>query len=79
MVFFSVRNKFSIPPPVELQFFDESETVVDEDVFHDLIEANPNICLLAKDFEGTLSLYFLIVIIWVLQKYRLIHLCVAYI
>ena len=51
---FSVKNKFGIPQSIELLFLDDSDTVVDEEVIHDILEANPNICLLAKDFEGTL-------------------------
>ena len=51
---FSVKNKFGIPQSIELLFLDDSDTVVDEEVIHDILEANPNICLLAKDFESTL-------------------------
>ena len=51
---FSVKNKFGIPLSIELLFLDDSDTVVDEEVIHDILEANPNICLLAKDVEGTL-------------------------
>ncbi|XP_059891439.1 uncharacterized protein LOC132445460 isoform X2 [Gadus macrocephalus] len=46
-----VKNKFGIPLSIELLFLDDSDTVVDEEVIHDILEANPNICLLAKDFE----------------------------
>ena len=54
IVSFSVKNKFGIPLSIELLFLDDSDTVVDEEVIHDILEANPNICLLAKDVEGTL-------------------------
>ncbi|CAL8347443.1 unnamed protein product [Gadus morhua 'NCC'] len=46
-----VKNEFGIPLSIELLFLDDSDTVVDEEVIHDILEANPNICLLAKDFE----------------------------
>ncbi|XP_062407307.1 uncharacterized protein LOC134098292 [Sardina pilchardus] len=46
-----IKNKFGILPTTELLFLDETDTVVDEEVMHDLLDANPSICLLAKDCE----------------------------
>ncbi|XP_048112105.1 uncharacterized protein LOC125302829 [Alosa alosa] len=34
---FSVKNKFGIPPSTDLQFFDDSDTVIDDEVIHDFL------------------------------------------
>ncbi|MED6257994.1 hypothetical protein ATANTOWER_001436 [Ataeniobius toweri] len=40
-----VRYKFGLPDATELDGFDETNTVVEEDIFSEPIEASPDICL----------------------------------
>ncbi|XP_063316767.1 uncharacterized protein LOC134615977 [Pelmatolapia mariae] len=44
-----VKNKFGLPDVTELHIFDETDTAVEEDIFLELIEANPDICLTVCD------------------------------
>ncbi|XP_070401954.1 uncharacterized protein [Nothobranchius furzeri] len=44
-----VKNKFGLPDVTELHIFDETDTAVEEDIFLELIEANPDICLTVSD------------------------------
>ncbi|MED6250238.1 hypothetical protein ATANTOWER_027353, partial [Ataeniobius toweri] len=40
-----VKYKFGLPDATELDAFDETNTVVEEDIFSELIEASLDICL----------------------------------
>ncbi|XP_066515434.1 uncharacterized protein [Hoplias malabaricus] len=44
-----VKNKFGIPDEAGLYIFDETDTAVEEDVFSELIEANPDLCFTVRD------------------------------
>ncbi|XP_066506431.1 uncharacterized protein [Hoplias malabaricus] len=44
-----VKNKFGIPDAAGLYIFDETDTAVEEDVFLELIEANPDLCFTVRD------------------------------
>ncbi|XP_049418457.1 uncharacterized protein LOC125880188 [Epinephelus fuscoguttatus] len=44
-----VKNKFGLPDAAELDVFDDTDTAVEEDIFLELIEANPDLCLTVRD------------------------------
>lgn len=44
-----VKYKFGLPDATELDAFDETNTVVEEDIFSELIEASPDLCLTVRD------------------------------
>ncbi|XP_029690425.1 uncharacterized protein isoform X2 [Takifugu rubripes] len=44
-----VKSKFGLPDATELDVFDETNTVVEEDIFSELIEASPDLCLTVRD------------------------------
>ncbi|CAL9694442.1 unnamed protein product [Knipowitschia caucasica] len=44
-----VRYKFGLPDATKLDVFDETNTVVEEDIFSELIEASPDLCLTVRD------------------------------
>ncbi|XP_061564001.1 uncharacterized protein LOC133419025 [Cololabis saira] len=44
-----VKCKFGLPAATELDAFDETNTVVEEDIFSELIEASPDLCLTVRD------------------------------
>nr|XP_046240238.1 uncharacterized protein LOC124056643 isoform X2 [Scatophagus argus] len=44
-----VKYKFGLPDATELDAFDETSTVVEEDIFSELIEASPDLCLTVRD------------------------------
>ncbi|XP_061566931.1 interferon-induced very large GTPase 1-like isoform X3 [Cololabis saira] len=44
-----VKCKFELPAATELDAFDETNTVVEEDIFSELIEASPDLCLTVRD------------------------------
>lgn len=63
------KTKFGLPDAADLDIFDETDTAVDEDVFLDLLEAHPDMCLTVRERisdegrcyqclkESTLSVY----------------------
>ncbi|CAL8350802.1 unnamed protein product [Boreogadus saida] len=40
-----VKTKFGLPDAAHLEIFDETDTAVDEDIFLELLEAHPDLCL----------------------------------
>ncbi|XP_061566939.1 interferon-induced very large GTPase 1-like [Cololabis saira] len=44
-----VKRKFGLPAATELDAFDETNTVVEEDIFSELIETSPDLCLKVRD------------------------------
>nr|XP_055049661.1 uncharacterized protein LOC129435329 [Misgurnus anguillicaudatus]XP_055049662.1 uncharacterized protein LOC129435329 [Misgurnus anguillicaudatus] len=44
-----VKTKFGLPDAAQLNIFDETDTAVEEDIFLELLEANPDICLTVRD------------------------------
>ncbi|XP_013867477.1 uncharacterized protein LOC106520091 [Austrofundulus limnaeus] len=44
-----VKYKFGLPDATELDVFDETNTLVEEDIFSELIRANPDLCLTVCD------------------------------
>lgn len=45
----AVKSKFGLPDATELDVFAETNTVVEEDIFSELIEAIPDLCLTVCD------------------------------
>lgn len=45
----AVKSKFGLPDATELDVFDENNTAVEEDIFSELIEASPDLCLTLCD------------------------------
>ncbi|XP_072554962.1 uncharacterized protein [Paramormyrops kingsleyae] len=39
------KSKFGLPDDAQLDIFDETDTAVDEDIFLELVEAHPDLCL----------------------------------
>ncbi|KAA0712543.1 hypothetical protein E1301_Tti022309 [Triplophysa tibetana] len=46
-----VQSKFGLATTAVLQVFDDTETSVEEDIFQELIEASPNLCLTIRCLE----------------------------
>ncbi|XP_043075430.1 uncharacterized protein LOC122324817 [Puntigrus tetrazona] len=46
-----VKSKFGFASSAALQVFDDTDTNVEEDIFQELIEANPHLCLTVKCLE----------------------------
>ncbi|KAK7929678.1 hypothetical protein WMY93_006073 [Mugilogobius chulae] len=44
-----VKSKFGFPDSAELLILDETDTEIEEDVFVELVEANPDLCLKIED------------------------------
>lgn len=47
--YLTVKYKFGLPDATELDAFDETNTIVEEDIFSELIEASPDLCLTVRD------------------------------
>lgn len=45
----TVKHKFGLPDATELDAFDETNTLIEEDIFLELIEASPDLCLTVCD------------------------------
>lgn len=43
------KNKFGLPDAADLDIFDETDTAVEEDIFPELLEAQPDLCLTVRE------------------------------
>lgn len=45
----TVKTKFGLLDAAHLDIFDETDTAVDEDIFLELLEAHPDLCLTVRE------------------------------
>lgn len=45
----TAKSKFGLPDDAQLDIFDETDTAVDEDIFLELVEAHPDLCLTVRE------------------------------
>lgn len=64
----TVKYKFGLPDATELDAFDETNTVVEEDIFSELIEASPDLCLTVRDRIPDAGRYIFLLSINCLKK-----------
>ncbi|XP_021324022.1 uncharacterized protein isoform X1 [Danio rerio] len=50
-----VKSKFGLPTTADLQVFDDTDTNVEEDIFHELMESSPHVCLTVRCLEENMS------------------------
>uniref|UniRef100_A0AAY5L925 PB1 domain-containing protein n=3 Tax=Esox lucius TaxID=8010 RepID=A0AAY5L925_ESOLU len=50
-----VKGKFGLARTAALQVFDDTDTNVEEDIFHELIEGSPHLCLTVRCPEENIS------------------------
>lgn len=47
--FCKAKTKFGLPDAADLDIFDETDTAVEEDIFLELLEAQPDLCLTIRE------------------------------
>ncbi|XP_046901230.1 uncharacterized protein LOC124484374 [Hypomesus transpacificus] len=52
-----VKGKFGLAITAALQVFDDTDTNVEEDIFHELIECSPHLCLTVRSPENIAGLF----------------------